>query len=143
MMPTPDPHRKALIAKIHIAKAQLGLDEETYRAMIERITGYPSTKDAATTSLINVVNELIGKGFRDTSGFRPSSRSEVRKIHAQWGELKRRGALDSPTRKALRVFCANRTGAAGAEKDPEHLTVAECRKVIEALKAWIERKSAP
>lgn len=131
-----DAHRKVLIAKIHIARSQLGLDEETYRDLVERVTGKTSTKNATTAALISLVDELKVKGFHDTPSFRPSKRADVRKIFAQWGELKRRGVLGTPTKSALRAFCANQTGAA---KDPEHLTQAEARKVIEALKAWIER----
>ncbi|MDR3437154.1 regulatory protein GemA [Telmatospirillum sp.] len=138
-LPT-NPHRKALIAKVHIAKTQLGLDEATYRAMVERMTGSTSTKDAPYSKLVDLVDEMKAHGFKDDGGFRPSKRPDVRKIHALWGELRRAGALESPTKAALRAFCANQTGAAGAAKDPEHLTPAEARRVIEALKAWADRR---
>ncbi|MDR3437161.1 regulatory protein GemA [Telmatospirillum sp.] len=137
-----DPHRKALSAKIHVAKKQLGLDEVTYRAMVERVTGKSSTKDAVTSKLIDLVKELEAKGFRNTSTFHPSSKPDVRKIYALWGELKRLDALDNPTKAALRAFCARMAATGTATTDPEFLTPAQCRQVIEGLKAWVDRKTS-
>ena len=137
-----DPDRKSLIAKIHIAKAQLGLDDETYRALVLRVTGKTSSKDATTAKLVDLVNEMKAKGFQDSAGFRKSDKPDVRKIHALWGELKRLGALDSPTKSALRAFCARMAATGAASTDPEFLTVPQCRKVIEGLKAWIDRVGA-
>lgn len=37
--------RSGQIAKIHIAKAQLGLDDEEYRALLGRVAGVSSAKD--------------------------------------------------------------------------------------------------
>jgi phage gp16-like protein len=140
--PVADPRRKALIAKIHVAKAQLGLDEATYRALVERVTGKTSSKDASTGKLVDLVNELKAHGFRDGGAFRPSVKPDVRKIYALWGELKRLGALENPSRAALRAFCARMTSAGGAATGPEFLTPLQCRAVIEGLKAWSERERA-
>ncbi len=133
--------RRSLIAKIHIGKAQIGLDEDAYRAMLKRVAGVASSASASEAGLVAVVNELKRLGFMDQGGFRKSGRAEVRLIFALWGELKKQGKLSSPTPAALRAFCANQTGAAGASKDPEHMTAAECRQVAEALKAWVNRPS--
>jgi phage gp16-like protein len=140
MMSAPDPRRKALIAKVHIAKAQLGLDDATYRALVERVTGASSTKDAATSQLVDLVNELAAHGFKETSGFRKSSKPDVRKIYALWGDAKRRAILDNPSKAGLRAFCARMANLGqDAATDPEFLEPSQCCVVIEALKAMIKR----
>lgn len=40
-----NPMRNGQLAKIHIAKAQLGLDDEEYRALLGRVAGVSSAKD--------------------------------------------------------------------------------------------------
>jgi phage gp16-like protein len=127
--------RNSLLGRIHALKRDLRLDDDTYRDIVERVTGKRSAKDATDRQLRDLAATLAGSA----GGFQPSDRAEVRKIWALWGELKRQGKLSSPTREALRSFCANETGAEGASKDPEHMTAEECRKVIEALKAWADR----
>jgi phage gp16-like protein len=129
------PNRNQLLARVHVLKKELGLDDDIYRDIVERLVGSRSAKDATDRQLGDLVAELASK----QGGFKPSERAEVRLVWALWGELKKQGKLDSPTPAALRAFCANQTGAAGAAKDPEHLTSAECRKVSEALKAWADR----
>ncbi|MCO2667365.1 regulatory protein GemA, partial [Pseudomonas aeruginosa] len=37
--------RAVNLAKIHIAKAQLGMDDDTYRALLARVAGVRSAKD--------------------------------------------------------------------------------------------------
>lgn len=128
----------ALNRALRAACKARGLDDDARRDLIESVTGHRSSKDCTGAQLRQVLVRLNGSV---TSGrpFKPSSRADVRLIHALWGELKRREVLDNPTKAALRAFCANQTGAAGAVKDPEHLTPAETRQVIEALKAWVDR----
>jgi len=43
-MTTPDPRRSKDLARIHLAKKELGLDEETYRSLLKTTTG----KDSAS-----------------------------------------------------------------------------------------------
>ncbi|KAA6207915.1 regulatory protein GemA, partial [Avibacterium paragallinarum] len=55
------------IQLIHIAKQKLGIDELSYRAMLERLTGKSSTKQMTIPELTKVYNELENKGFKKTS----------------------------------------------------------------------------
>lgn len=144
-----DRHRKALLAKVHIAKAQLGMDDPAWCDLVLRVTGASSCRDAATPRLINLANELERLGFKDrarpsgsgsAAGFRPSAKPQVRLVFALWSELGRMGALESPTKESLRAFCANMGKTGAALTDPEFLTGAQLSLVIEALKGWIKRE---
>lgn len=63
MMPKPDLHRKTELAKIHVAKAQLKLDDDTYRALLERITGKASAADLSARERVMVLNEFYRLGW--------------------------------------------------------------------------------
>lgn len=59
------PERKAMLAKIHIARKDLGLDDETYRAIITRIgNGKTSSRDLTIGQMDLVLREFTGKGWR-------------------------------------------------------------------------------
>lgn len=55
--------RKTLIAKIHIAKKELALDDATYRDVLERVTGKTSCKEMDLKELKAVVMDLKRLGF--------------------------------------------------------------------------------
>lgn len=55
--------RKTLTAKIHIAKQQLGMDEESYRALLLRHGGNSCTQ-LSVAQLEQVITELKQKGFK-------------------------------------------------------------------------------
>lgn len=52
------------LARIHLAAAQLGLDEETYRALIERVAGVRSAGDLDADGRRAVIRELVRLGAR-------------------------------------------------------------------------------
>ena len=55
--------KQTLIAKIHIAKKELALDDETYRDVLERVTGKTSCKGMNLNELKAVVMDLKRLGF--------------------------------------------------------------------------------
>lgn len=57
--------RQKMLAKIHIAKAQLGLDDDVYRDLLAHTTGLRSCSKMNKTQLENVLLVLKRKGFRD------------------------------------------------------------------------------
>lgn len=63
----PDPRQRAL-AKVHIAKAQLGLDDDTYRQMLREITGVDSASGLDMAGLARVLNHLRERGWKSKSG---------------------------------------------------------------------------
>jgi phage gp16-like protein len=55
--------RKAMIAKIHIAKKELGLEDEDYRFLLKSITGKDSCKYMHEGELEKVLEVLYALGF--------------------------------------------------------------------------------
>lgn len=58
--------KRTLIAKIHIAKKDLALDDATYRDVLERVTGKTSCKEMDLKELKKVMMELKRLGFVPT-----------------------------------------------------------------------------
>lgn len=56
--------RKKLLAKIHIGKKTLGMDEETYRAFLKRETGQESAKNLSLIALEQVLLAMKRAGFK-------------------------------------------------------------------------------
>jgi phage gp16-like protein len=71
----PNPHRdrykKAELAKIHIAKKELGMDDDTYRAMLKQLTGFPSSKDLNAFERRKVLEHLKKAGFKGNHPGKP------------------------------------------------------------------------
>ena len=59
------------LAKIHIAKAQLGLDDDTYRALLARIAGVRSAKDLNKRQIGAVLAEFERLGFKPKAPTKP------------------------------------------------------------------------
>ncbi len=55
------------LAKIHIAKAQLGLDDDTYRALLARVAGVRSAKDLSPRQVGLVLAEFERLGWQPTT----------------------------------------------------------------------------
>lgn len=133
--------RNPLHAQIQIAKNQLGLEDDDYRATLQRAIGKRSSSGITDAERKKVLVEMRRLGFQATSGGdnqrnRPMSKKPyVRLIFALWGELKREGIWREQTRASLIRFIKERTDC----DDPEWLSYAEASKVIEALKAMKKR----
>lgn len=133
---------------IHVARRELGMDEEAYRLMLARVTGVASLRAMSDRQKLDVIDELKRMGFRIKSGghtlpkaFAPHSRQ----IHALWKSCHRLGIIENPSRDALRAFC-KRFVAPGNETvavDPDLLSREQAKPVIAALRAMEARgKSA-
>jgi len=60
-------NKNAQLAKIHIAKAQLGMDDDSYRAFLKRVAGVSSSKQLNPKQLGLVLFELEKLGFKPTA----------------------------------------------------------------------------
>jgi phage gp16-like protein len=65
--PTDDGRQRDL-AKIHIAKKQLGLDEQTYREMLQAVSGVASAADLCPAGRRKVLAHLSRAGFKSRKG---------------------------------------------------------------------------
>ncbi|MGR3760913.1 gp16 family protein [Roseobacteraceae bacterium NS-SX3] len=132
--------RDPLLAQIHIGRKELGLDDETYRDVLDRVTGQRSAGGLSETARKAVIAELKRLGFKPgrTTGARrrpASGKRYVRKVFAVWGELKRDGIWRDSSLQSLRKFVKRLTGC----DDPEWLSFEQASKVIEALMQMQER----
>lgn len=87
--------RKSELAMIHMAKAQLGMDDDTYRSMLENVTktssnpGKRSAADLDDADRKKVIEHLKAKGFKvSKKGVRtmrpaPDKAELIAKIRAQ------------------------------------------------------------
>lgn len=132
-------NRRGLIAMVHIARKDLALDEGTYRAVLERISGgRDSAADLTDEELSQVVDDFRRRGWKPKRSSGRSDKAYVRKVWAIWGAMHRDGIVHGEMRPGLRAFVKRMTGVG----DPEWLDPAQSRTVIEALKQWRTRVEA-
>lgn len=125
----------AMLAKIHIARKELALDDDAYRGLLQRVAGVASARDLSDRQADSVIAELKRLGWKPkVSTGAPAQRADLRKLYALWGAL-HSGPLD---RDALRSWVATRFKVSA----PEFLKPAQIREAIEQLKAWQKRVSA-
>lgn len=138
-----DPVRRQLIGKVHIARKDLGIEEDDYRAILFRLTQHSSAKDCSTAELVAVVEEFKRKGWkpaqpkgRKPADARPADHPSAKKARALWISLHHLGAIKNPSDQALEAFACGQLKC-------ERLQWADQGKtdsLIEALKAMAERE---
>lgn len=137
--------RRAAVVKVQIARRDLGLDEDTYRAMLTRITGQSSASACTDAQLGVVLDELAAKGWKPkvVQGGRTAPRGRpgradqpvARKARAMWISLHQLGVVRDPSEAALEAFARRQLGV-----DRLRWAVAsEANAMIEALKQMAER----
>lgn len=57
-------YKKGLIASVHIAKSDLGLDDETYRELLFNVTGEVTSAKCGVKQLCAMLAELRKKGWK-------------------------------------------------------------------------------
>jgi phage gp16-like protein len=135
-------HRRGLIAKVHIAKVQLGLSDDDYRSIILRETGHLSAKDCTDRQLEDALAAFAAQGFttkaktpQARSGPKPADHPMARKARAMWISLHQLGAIDNPTEQALEAFARRQLGCDRLQWANQTLAY----KLVEALKAIADR----
>lgn len=135
------------LAAIHVAKKQLGMDEDTYRAFLRRETGKDSARDMSEPERLKVVSAFRAAGFASTptrpgKPGHPPRKGEgkapafVRKAQALWIATWNLGLVANCTDKALAAFVKRQTGL----DRPEWVKDARAqRAVVEALKGMTGR----
>src|SRR5665213_3087330 len=107
--------KNALIARVKIAQKEMGLDDPTYRAVLQRVTGRNSAADCSEAQLGQVLDEFKAKGWspkvfvsrRDKQaparalGRRPADTPTARKARAMWISLHQLGVVENPSEPAL------------------------------------------
>lgn len=129
--------KRPLLAKVHIAKAQLNLDDDQYRDIVRRVTGKDSAAKCRYSQLVDLINEFKALGWKTPrkKAFRRTPSDPIKKIYALWGELQTAGAVQSTDKTALDKFVKKYTGIDSVQ----WLLPEQQRKIIEILKQWIKR----
>ena len=137
---SPDQRRNTL-AKIHIARKDLALDEDTYRAMLAELTGKTSSKDMSDNQLGKVLNHLRNKGWKPRapsatgSQRRQDTSDQASKVRALWLFLYELGQVGNPSEAALATYVKRI-----AKVDDMHWANAHAmERIIETLKKWAMR----
>jgi phage gp16-like protein len=120
---------RANLAKIHIAKQALGLDDATYRGILRNRYQYESAADLDDRQAADLIELFQAKGWR------PASLRQRGLMHVLWQRLAAVGAIRHADDAALNNFIAHATG----RHDLRQLTVRDASHVIEMLKRWLER----
>lgn len=71
--------KKVLMVKIHIAKKDLHLDDDTYRDVLWRVTGKRSCKDMTIAQLQDVVKDMENSGFKPKAAPKHGKKPSVTK----------------------------------------------------------------
>lgn len=138
---TADSLRRAELAQIHIARAQLGLDDDTYRAVLREVCGVASSKDLSWQGRKKLLDHFKSRGWVNQSPRRarhphkPVAPLQPGLIRVLWSALADAGRVRTNTDEALGAWLKNR----GLPERPEWLDAAQLNKSIEALKKWLAR----
>lgn len=125
---------------IHIAKRELGMLEDDYRAMLGRVTGKRSAGPMSEAERGKVLDEMKRLGFKARSG---SGRNALegkyaKKLQALWISAWNLGIVRNRDDKALIAFVKRQTGV-------DHVRfvhdAADAARAIEALKSWMTREA--
>jgi phage gp16-like protein len=131
--PSASAARTKLIAKVHVLKAQRGLDDSDYRDLLEQVTGQRSAKLCSEQDLLSVCARLEDR--------RPSQAAGPfqAKIRALWITAWHLGIAKNPSDAAMLAFVTRQTGIEAIQwlRDPK-----DAKRAIEGLKAWIARAGA-
>jgi phage gp16-like protein len=108
-----------MLAKAHIARKDLGLDEATYRAVVSRISG--GHADSAGKLSGRQLDDLLSEFMR--LGWKPKT------------VPKAAGVVRDRSEEALRSYVARMT----RRSDLRFCSPVEKGRLIEALKQWADR----
>ncbi len=137
--------RNPLLVKVQIGRRDLGMDEESYRALLERVTGRSSSSGMSDRNLRKVLEEFERLGWKPSKKRPASDKPHVRKVFAIWADMGRAGIPGTGKVAALRTFVQRQTKTLASPAgitDPEWLSPEDANKVIEGLKAWRRRELA-
>lgn len=123
---------------INIAKAQLNMSEDAYRALLKRVTKKDSLRAMTPTQQRAVLNEMKLLGFVIRSKNK-SQNVPVPPQHALilslWAQLAESGTVRDSSRQALNRFIKKMVNVDALQ----WLDGKQSSQIIEHLKKWLER----
>jgi phage gp16-like protein len=144
-----DKFRGPELAKIHIGKKDLGLDDDTYRDILREAGRVESSADLDYRGRMAVLERFKELGWRPKCRARAPGTGDrgkrlsrpladdpqSKKIRALWLDLHAAGKVRDSSERALASYCKRMTGRDALQ----WLSTGEASRVIEALKQWLER----
>lgn len=137
--------RQRLIRLIHVAKRDLQLDDDTYRAILQRVGGKDSSSDLTVPELEKVLEHMKRSGFKVRSkakqpasakSSRPLAQdAESKKIRALWLFMHQIGVVKNPSEEALASYVKRITGVDALQ----WINGDQAETLIESLKKWAMR----
>lgn len=130
--------RNSQLAQIHIAKKNLGLDDETYRDMLFTIARVRSSSELDHAGRAKVLDHLKKCGWKPKTSpmkSRPTDDPQINMCRALWLELHAVGKVHNPEEAALQRYAQRQTKIARLE----WLNSKQMNTVIESLKQWLNR----
>lgn len=131
--------RRSMLAKIHVAKKQLALDDDDYRQILLEKTQHLSSADCSEAELKLVLGRLEAIGFRalpKAGASKPGAQYPMaRKARALWISLYHLGAVHNPAEEALQAFACKQLKCERFEWARQ----SDGYKLIEALKDMAKR----
>lgn len=127
--------RRAMTAKIQIARKELAMDEDDYRQGLFDQTGKLSLTQCSDRDLDKVLTWLKSKGFKPLPGKRAAAHPMARKARAMWISLYHLGVVHNSSEQALEAFACRQLKC-------ERMAWArqsDAYQLIEALKAMAIR----
>ena len=124
------------LARIHVARKQLGLDDDTYRDILERTVGQRTAKGLSEAQCGQVLDEFKRLGFRPAAGGKRKKLDGkyAAKLQALWIAGWNLGIIRDRHDRALLKFVKGRTGLDHTRFLHHH---DDATTAIEALKAWL------
>ncbi len=137
-------HRRAMIAKIHVGKKDLQLDEDDYRQILMQETGRGSSADCTEAELERVIDRFRGLGWKPlpkaggNASARPAQHPMARKARALWISLYYLGVVRSPKEHALEAFAKRQLGCEKLvwAKQSDGFRLIEALKDMAAKAGW-------
>ena len=138
-------NRNADLAMIHIAKKDLAIEDDSYRALLLRITGKDSTANMDIGERSKVLAEFKRLGWkpkRKRGGWVKGNghtykKATSKKIIVLWGQLFDAGLVSD---RRVTAMCNWLDGQFG-KKNPDWLKASDAYQAIERLKQWLKRGS--
>ena len=129
-----DRYRKTELAKIHVAKLQMKLDDDTYPALLERITGKTSAADLTARERSAVLDEFYRLGWTAKNHRIPDRKAAARPT-VDWDKGKLIGKIGALLADAGRPWayadgCARNMFALTSIR---FCTTQQLRKIVAAL----------
>lgn len=118
-----------LIKAIQTGRRKLGMDDETYRALLADVSGgKTSSKELNACQLKEALRRMREAGFRSATD------PQFRKIKSLWLSMYDEGMVRSKSDQAIAAYVRRIT-----KKAVNSCGVKDLQRVIETLKQWIDR----